>query len=144
MTVPAVEPPASQAPGSTWIRGGKDAPRRARRFVLSKLDGIPATRASDVALIVSELVANSVLHANVGEQDAVLVELARLDDRVRLSVTDRGSEEEPHIPVPDPEMLHGFGLRVVDQLSLAWGVIRDGAGTTRVWCDVPLDGASTA
>lgn len=144
MTVPAVEPPASRPPGSIWIRGGKDAPTRARRFVRSKLDGVPATRASDVVLIVSELVANSVLHANVGEQDAVLLELTRLDDRVRLSVTDPGSEEEPHIPVPDPDMLHGFGLRVMDQLSLAWGVVRDGAGTTQVWCDIPLDGASTA
>lgn len=144
MTVPAIEPPASRSPGSTWIGGGKDAPSRARRSVLSKLDGIPATRASDVVLIVSELVANGVLHANVGEQDAVLLELTRLDDGVRLSVTDRGSQEEPHIPMPDPEMLHGFGLRVVDQLSLAWGVVRDGAGTTRVWCDVPLDGAPAA
>jgi anti-sigma regulatory factor (Ser/Thr protein kinase) len=109
--------------------------------VRSKLTGIPAKRASDALLIVSELVANSVVHAGVGDHDSVLVELTRLDDRVRLSVTDRGSQQQPHIPAPDPEMLHGFGLRVVDQLSLAWGVVRDGAGITRVWCDLPLDEA---
>jgi anti-sigma regulatory factor (Ser/Thr protein kinase) len=143
MTAPAISPPASRSPAWTWISGGSDAPTRARRFVRSKLDGIPAKSASDAVLIVSELVANSVVHASVGDHDAVLVELTRLDDRVRLSVTDRGSEHEPHITAPDPEMLHGFGLRVVDQLSLAWGVVRDGAGITRVWCDLPLDGAPT-
>jgi anti-sigma regulatory factor (Ser/Thr protein kinase) len=111
--------------------------------VRSTLRAIPANRASDAVLIVSELVANSVVHAGVGDHEAVLVELTRLEDRVRLSVTDRGSQEEPHIPSLDPEMLHGFGLRVVDQLSLAWGVVRDGAGITQVWCDLPLDGAPT-
>jgi anti-sigma regulatory factor (Ser/Thr protein kinase) len=141
MTTPAISAPDSQSPASTWISGGSDAPSRARRFVRSRLIGIPAKRASDAVLIVSELVANSVVHAGGGDHDAVLVELTRLDDRVRLSVTDRGSQEEPHIPAPDPDMLHGFGLRVVDQLSLAWGVVRDGAGSTRVWCDLPLDGA---
>jgi anti-sigma regulatory factor (Ser/Thr protein kinase) len=141
MTPPAIEPPVSQSPACTWISGGSDAPSQARRFVRSKLAGIPAKRASDAVLIVSELVANSVTHAGVGDDDSVLVELTRLDDRVRLAVTDRGSQEEPHIPAPDPDMLHGFGLRVVDQLSLAWGVVRDGAGITRVWCDLPLDGA---
>src|SRR5689334_12610080 len=141
MTTPAVEPPVSWSPACTWISGGSDAPSRARRFVRSKLNGVPANRASDALLIVSELVANSVVHAGVGDHDSVLVELTRLDDRVRLSVTDRGSQQQPHIPAPDPEMLHGFGLRVVDQLSLAWGVVRNGAGITRVWCDLPLDEA---
>ena len=48
------------------VRGGVGAPSRARRSVLSLLEGhIAPTTASDVALIVSELVTNSVLHANV-------------------------------------------------------------------------------
>jgi anti-sigma regulatory factor (Ser/Thr protein kinase) len=143
MTTPAISPRDSRSPASTWISGGSDGPGRARGFVRSTLHGIPANRASDAVLIVSELVANSVVHAGVGDHEAVLVELTRLDDRVRLSVTDRGAQQEPHIPAPDPEMLHGFGLRLVDQLSLAWGVVRDGAGITQVWCDLPLDGAPT-
>ena len=49
------------------IRGGEGAPSRARKSVPSQLEGqIAPTTASDVALIVSELVTNSVLHANVG------------------------------------------------------------------------------
>lgn len=141
MTTSAISPATSPSPAWAWISGGNDAPSRARRFVRSKLNGMPAKPASDVVLIVSELVANSVVHAGVGDHDAVLVGLTRLDDRVRLAVTDRGSQLQPHIPAPDPDMLHGFGLRVVDQLSLTWGVVRDGAGITRVWCDLPLDGA---
>ena len=59
------------------IRGGPDAPSRARRLVLSQLDGqIGPTTASDVALVVSELVTNSVVHADVGRRRTLTVELA--------------------------------------------------------------------
>ena len=68
------------------IRGGLSAPSRARRSVLSQLEGqIAPTTASDVALIVSELVTNSVLHANVGPGETLTVALTRLDDRVRIA-----------------------------------------------------------
>jgi anti-sigma regulatory factor (Ser/Thr protein kinase) len=122
------------------IRGGVDAPSRARRSVLSELAGqiAPAT-APDVALIVSELVTNSVLHANVGAGGTLTVELIRLDDRVRINVIDPGSPLEPRLLPPDPERLGGIGLRVVDELSEAWGVARNGIAGTRVWCDVLLD-----
>ena len=29
-------------------------------------------------------------------------------------------------------------VALVDQLAQAWGVDRDGAGHTRVWCELPL------
>ena len=97
------------------------------------------TTAADVALIVSELVTNSVVHANVGPSRTLTVELTRLEDRVRINVIDPGSRLEPRILPPDPERLGGLGLFVVDELSEAWGVARDGIAGTRVWCDVLLD-----
>ncbi|MGO9822487.1 MAG: ATP-binding protein [Solirubrobacteraceae bacterium] len=122
------------------IRGGVRAPSRARRSVLSQLEGqIAPTTASDVALIVSELVTNSVLHADVGPAQTLTLELTRLDDRVRIDVIDPGSRLEPRILPPDPERLGGLGLFVVDQLSEAWGIARDGITGTRVWCEVLLD-----
>jgi anti-sigma regulatory factor (Ser/Thr protein kinase) len=122
------------------IRGGVDAPSRARRLVLSQLDDqIGPTTASDVALIVSELVTNSVVHADVGRHRTLTLDLVRLDDRIRISVIDPGSRLEPHILPPDDERLDGFGLFLVRELSEAWGVGRDRIGRSRVWCDIALD-----
>ncbi len=122
------------------IRGGMGAPRRARRSVLSQLERhiTPAT-ASDVAVVVSELVTNSVVHADVGPDGTVTVELMRLDDRVRISVIDPGSQLEPRILPPDHERVGGLGLFIVRELSDAWGVVRHGTGGSRVWCDILLD-----
>jgi anti-sigma regulatory factor (Ser/Thr protein kinase) len=123
-----------------WIRGGGDAPGRARLGALSQLDGEGwnAPR-SDVAVIVSELVTNSVVHANVGTDRALCLQLTPLGGRLRIAVTDPGSELEPGLLPPDPARPGGFGLRLVDEISSAWGVVRGASGTTRVWCDVPLE-----
>jgi anti-sigma regulatory factor (Ser/Thr protein kinase) len=125
---------------SVEIPGGVGAPGRARRSVLSQLEGqIAPSTARDAALVVSELVSNSVLHANVNPGRTLTVELTKLDDRVRINVIDPGSRLEPHVLPPDPERLGGWGLRVVEELSQAWGVARNGIAGTRVWCDIPLD-----
>lgn len=124
---------------SIEIAGGAGAPERARREVLSHLDADGwGPRASDAALLVSELVTNSVIHANVGIQEALLLELTILGDRLRIAVIDCGSGLEPRILPPDPARAGGFGLRLVEQISSAWGVVRDAVGTTRVWCELPL------
>ena len=87
-----VQPPDSQRSISMRIPGGDDAPTRARRSVRSQLAGhIPATTASDAALLVSELVTNSVVHANAGAGRALTVEVTTLDDRLQIAVTDPGS-----------------------------------------------------
>lgn len=125
---------------SIEIRGGVGAPGRARRSVLSQLQGqIAPSTARDVALVVSELVSNSVLHADVNPGRTLTVGLTRLDDRLRINVIDPGSRLEPHVLPPDPERLGGWGLRVVEEVSDAWGVSRNGIAGTRVWCDILLD-----
>lgn len=124
---------------SLQIGGGVGAPGRARRSVLSQLDGhIASTTAPDVALVVSELVTNSVLHADVGPSETLTVELMILDDRLRISVIDPGSRLRPRILPPDHERVGGIGLFLVSELSEAWGVVQDGMGGTRVWCDMLL------
>jgi anti-sigma regulatory factor (Ser/Thr protein kinase) len=136
----AIEPSDPRGSISLRIRGGMDAPGRARRSVLSQLGShIAQTTASDVALVVSELVTNSVLHANVGPRGTLTVELTRLDGRLRISVIDPGSRLEPRILPPDHDRVGGMGLFIVNELSEAWGVARDGIEGTRVWCDIPLD-----
>jgi anti-sigma regulatory factor (Ser/Thr protein kinase) len=125
---------------SILIAGGHGAPARARRYLLTRLDaGVSTSRAADAALIVSELVTNSVLHAEVGADRAILLELTALGDRLRIAVIDPGSHLEPRILPANPDVPGGFGLRLVHHMSSAWGVIREAAGPTRVWCELPLD-----
>ena len=142
MTASAFQPPGSQRSISMRIAGGDDAPTRARRSVHARLEGqIPSTKATDAALLVSELVTNSVVHANVGPRRALTVEVTTLDDRLRIAVTDPGSRLRPRMLPPDPETPGGLGLVLVDELCETWGVSQD-VGLTCVWCELPLDQSS--
>lgn len=121
------------------IDGGVDAPARARRWVLSCLAGEAIDPAQgDVAVIVSELVTNSVVHAHADSSQLLRITVAKQTDRLRIAVTDNGSETVPHLREGDDDAPGGLGLRIIDRLCLGWGVIRNGAGTTEVWCEVPL------
>ena len=139
MTASPNNRPDSRRSISMPIAGGDDAPRRARRFVLSLVEGsVPAETASDAALAVTELVTNSVVHANVGPNAALTVELVTLDDRLRIAVIDPGSRLRPCILPPDPETPGGLGLLLIDRLCEAWGVRQDPKATS-VWCELLLD-----
>jgi anti-sigma regulatory factor (Ser/Thr protein kinase) len=124
---------------SFGVPGGVGAPRHARSVMSSHLRDIDRTVASDAGLIISELVTNSVRHAGVGSDQLVTVRLVLLNEHLRLTVTDPGCDLEPRLITEDPEGLGGHGLRLVEQLSVAWGVGRDAVGATQVWCDLVLD-----
>ena len=132
--------PADHRPSiKVRLHGGTGAPLRARRSVLPQLeDQLTETAMADVALIVSELVTNSVMHANVGPDQTLTVECAPLADRLRITVTDPGARLKPHLRRPDHDFSGGYGLAIVASLSLAWGVVRNSLGTTSVWCELPL------
>jgi len=127
---------------SMRVPGGHDAPTRARRSVRARLDGhIPATTATDAALLVSELVTNSVVHANVGPRQTLTVEVTTLADRLRIAVTDPGSRLRPRVLPPDPETPGGLGLLFLDEVCETWGVRQD-LKRTCVWCELLLDQSS--
>jgi anti-sigma regulatory factor (Ser/Thr protein kinase) len=92
----------------------------------------------DAALLVSELVTNSVVHAKVGRRGALTVEVTTLDDRLRIVVIDPGSRQKPCMLPPDPEAPGGLGLLLVEELCKTWGVWQD-LGPTCVWCELLLD-----
>lgn len=119
------------------LPGTMDAPRIARKTVLSRLDGrLSDETAYDVALVVSELVTNSVVHAALGADDTVLLEIA-VNDRLAITVTDPGSESVPRVLARDATTPHGLGLYLVDRISASWGVRRN-PGATQVWCELAL------
>lgn len=105
---------------------------RARRFVADALTSARAPDAVDAAtLLVSELVANAVLHAG-GE---LRVRVACEDRCVRVEVAD-GSPTTPKQRQQSRDATTGRGLLLVDALASDWGVRRSGPGKT-VWFELP-------
>jgi anti-sigma regulatory factor (Ser/Thr protein kinase) len=89
-------------------------------------------RIDDSLLVVSELVTNALRH---GLGEVVVRAAVDADGTVQLSVTDSGAELPALQPV-DPMRVGGLGLRIVDQLSAAWGVAPFPGGKT-VWANLP-------
>src|SRR5512144_736082 len=76
---------------SFWVPGGKRAAGVARRSVLSVQAGLPGAIRHRLALLLSELVTNSIQHGGAGPQETVQVRLASSPERVRVEVFDPGS-----------------------------------------------------
>ncbi|MFE1558388.1 ATP-binding protein [Streptomyces sp. NPDC058734] len=86
-----------------------------------------------VAQVVAELAANAVTHGSVPGRDFEL-RLRELDGVLRVEVSDAHAGKRPDLrPAGDG---HGYGLRIVAELSDAWGVTGRVVGKT-VWAEVP-------
>ena len=104
-----------------------DLAPRVSRSHLDELRSDLGTRFSDVAIVVSELVTNSVRHSNGYDEISVEVETSK--DRIWVRVTDQGpcfSKEEPRNG--------GMGLDIVDQIADEWG-IKSSSGC-QVWVEI--------
>ena len=97
-----------------------------------------ASRDADVAyaaeVIVSELVANAVLHGE-GVASVVIIEI---DGGVRLEVSDH-DEHAPLVAIASSDSMTGRGLALVSQLASRWGVERVANGKT-VWAEIDEGG----
>ena len=84
-----------------------------------------------LALLVSELMTNSIRHAGLSQDDLVELELIGENGQVWVAVRDGGPGFDP-----DPPEANGngrYGLTLVAKLSNDWGVDRGPDGCT-VWC----------
>jgi anti-sigma regulatory factor (Ser/Thr protein kinase) len=99
-----------------------------RQFLIDvgRLDLTP-----DILVVVSELIANAVMHART--EMTLSVELDR--DGVQVAVTD-GSHVLPHWSPRSPTSMSGRGLPLVVRLSRDWGVEPLPDGGKRVWATV--------
>jgi anti-sigma regulatory factor (Ser/Thr protein kinase) len=123
------------------VPGGLDAPARARHAVAGELNGeLSAERRSDLCLLLHELVANSVLHAGADASQTIHVDMTIRDEVVRVAVSDNGSESVPSVPADDEVRVGGRGLRVVEALSDAWGMRREGTQGTTMWFELRRNG----
>jgi len=106
-----------------------DAARRARRAV-SELE-LPDDLGHTVTLFTSEIVGNSVRHADMAPGDRILFCAQVSGDCARVEVADTGSGFDPEVRHQAP----GYGLRLLDRLASRWGAERHAQGT-RVWFEV--------
>jgi hypothetical protein len=126
---------AGPGPGPGVTRGFafcRDAPAAARHFAVDAVRRLGAGNlADDVALIVTELAANAVVHAHTG----YTVELSVGPDALRISVCD-GSPPPPGqaIPALRPVPLHG--LYAVDAMASRWGVESRGHTGKVTWAEL--------
>jgi anti-sigma regulatory factor (Ser/Thr protein kinase) len=114
-----------------------EAVAEARREVVSL--PVPQAARDDLALVVSELVSNAVLHAETPAGDAVRLQIRVRSGRARVEVRDCGAGfDAPARVNPDPLAVGGQGLVIVAALSESWGVLRGPDGCT-VWCEVLVE-----
>lgn len=116
-----------------------DAPAVARAAVAAWMAGhVDETTLADAQLLVVELVANSVRHADTPADAALRVRGEIRGDVLRLQVEDCGSGGSVARRIPDLQDGGGFGLNIVEAVSRRWGVNRT-AGT-RVWAEIGIGG----
>ena len=118
------------------VPGGPSAASHARRLVRDELSGrVPAAVLPDVALLVTELVANGVRHggAHVGTELRIVFEVRSRALLVEVHNPDHTSGTIGPRP-PDLDGGGGLGLHIVEHVASRWGV-RDGAPTV-VWFEL--------
>lgn len=115
------------------LRRHPGAARDARRFVGALLQErrVSNEAVESAQLVSSELVTNAFAHGH-GE---IELRVNLLDDCVRIEVIDEGRDQAPAVRQQRDDDIGGWGLQIVDQLALQWGVFE---GTTHVWADLPL------
>jgi anti-sigma regulatory factor (Ser/Thr protein kinase) len=87
----------------------------------------------EAMLLVSELVTNSVRHAELGPEDTIAVRVLTTPSALRIEVADPGPGFDP-AAVPAPNGHAGWGLSLLDRIAARWGVSRgDGA---EVWFEL--------
>jgi GAF domain-containing protein/anti-sigma regulatory factor (Ser/Thr protein kinase) len=100
-------------------------------------ENLPDDLVHDLRLMVSELVTNSVRHADVAPEARIGLRMWPGPELVRVEVSDGGPGFVPAPRHAASRQEAGWGLHLVGLLSDRWGVDRDGSG--RVWFEVDLE-----
>jgi anti-sigma regulatory factor (Ser/Thr protein kinase) len=127
-----VADPNSDDWASASFEAADDAAARARRalpHLLGEL-GLHSGWSCDLELLISELVTNAVRHSG---SDEVRVSIRR-GDPLRVLVSDQGDG----MPLVTEREIGGWGLRLVEALSIGWGVVPLATGKV-VWFDLEPD-----
>jgi PAS domain S-box-containing protein len=139
LRVPSDEqhPPTAEGPRQRrWqLTGDPTSIGRARRLTVQTCRLWRLTVGGEAELVVSELVANAVLHG----WGTVGLRLSHSERGLLIEVED-GNPHPPEPAPPDREGPGGYGLHVVQRLA-EWGWRRSGPGKT-VWARIPVEAPS--
>jgi anti-sigma regulatory factor (Ser/Thr protein kinase) len=129
--------PGQEHDVSYTLRARPAAAAEARRALVGL--ALPKVTRENLALLVSELVTNSVRHAGLSAGAPIGVQVNNGSGNVRLAVHDDG----PGFPFPShqpdaPLAADGRGLVIVASLSEEWGVDSNADGCT-VWCQIAVE-----
>jgi len=117
---------------SLRLRGGPEAAARARR-ALSKLRAdIDPPLMETLRLLVTELVSNSVRHA---QSETVVLRVLVARTSVLTEVTDEGPGFDPTDAGAPGTDDSGWGLFLVERLADRWGV-NQASDVTKVWFEL--------
>jgi anti-sigma regulatory factor (Ser/Thr protein kinase) len=112
--------------GSRRFPPSEVSPRAAREWTREVLTVEFPVDVDSIALVVSELTSNAVVHA----KSPFDVTISAGDRAVRVEIDDASSEA----PV---RTAHGMGLRVTDDVASSWGWHPTAMGKT-VWFEMPI------
>jgi anti-sigma regulatory factor (Ser/Thr protein kinase) len=94
----------------------------------------------DVALLMTELITNSVKHAGPDAGDHIDVDVAVMPDRIRVDVRDGGPGFKHRGRDPDADHALHWGLHLIEALADRWEIVSGtGAAGTVVWFEVDRD-----
>ncbi|MFJ9445921.1 ATP-binding protein [Kitasatospora sp. NPDC101235] len=128
------KPPAPASECSWWLPRNRKSAGYARRLLRAFLDEQPdGERFLDAAeLVLSELVANAVLHAKTPPGRLIYIRFDLYPDSLRIEVHDTDANR-PSLPHPAAEHDEtGRGLWLVSQLASGWGCCPRAGGIGKV------------
>jgi anti-sigma regulatory factor (Ser/Thr protein kinase) len=117
----------------------------ARQILDGWLTGLVGDDTANAArLAASELVENAVRHAGVQPDDAIRLAGLATDENIRVEVEQPTPAAGAHVVAAGERgpSEGGYGLRIVEALSVAWGVRAGAPGA--VWFEVDRDARETS
>jgi anti-sigma regulatory factor (Ser/Thr protein kinase) len=116
------------------------APAHARRSLETLRPSLDDRLAEEAALLVTEVVSNSVRHASLDASETIEVRIRGSRSTLHVDVIDPGPGFDPSRPRRSRQT-GGWGLWLLDRLATRWGVERN--GMTRVWFELSSSPVST-
>ncbi len=92
----------------------------------------------NLRLLVTELVSNSVRHADLAADEMITLEVAIRPNLIRAVVGDRGNGFGRPVFGEPPAGTSGRGLFLVDALADRWGTGKAEGGESAVWFELDL------
>ena len=118
------------------LRPDPCAPSAARNRLKVLLREVPSPALDDILLLTTELLTNSLRHADLNTDDRIHLVVKSTKSAVRVAITDPGRGEVFRPRHPGAHETGGRGLLLVSEMSDRWGVDRSQA--TTVWFEVSL------